>query len=150
MTAYSHEFYMKLALQEAQTAYRKGEVPIGAIVVIDNKIIAKGHNQTEVLQDVTAHAEMIALTSAFNFLGAKYLLNASLYVTLEPCVMCAGALYWSKIKRVIYGASDEKYGFKCKTNHAILHPKTEIISGVLAQECSQIIKDFFKQKRNES
>ncbi len=144
----SHENFMKIALQEAQKAFSKDEIPIGAVVVVDNKIIAKGHNQTEALQDATAHAEMIALTAAFNSLGAKYLMNASIYVSVEPCVMCAGALYWSKIKKVIYGTSDQKYGFSQKCNHSILHPKTEIISGILAEESSQIMQDFFKLKRN--
>lgn len=142
------EYYMMLALKEAKRAYDDGEVPVGAIVVMNEKIIARGHNMVEKLNDPTAHAEMIALTSAFNFLGAKYLPEASLYVTVEPCLMCTGALYWSKIARVVWGADDEKNGHKHITKEEWpFHPKTEIVKGVLKEECAALMKDFFKAKR---
>jgi tRNA(adenine34) deaminase len=142
------EYYMMLALKEAKKALEDGEVPIGALVVINNKIIARGHNMVEKLNDPTAHAEMIALTAAFNFLGAKYLQEASVYITLEPCLMCTGALYWSKTARVIWGADDEKNGHKHLTKEEWpFHPKTEIVKGVLKEECTQLIKEFFKSKR---
>lgn len=139
------EYYMKQALQEAHYALEKDEVPVGCIIVAQNRIIARGHNLTETLNDVTAHAEMQAITSAANFLGGKYLINCTLYVTLEPCVMCAGALAWSQISRVVIGARDEQRGFISKGIN--LHPKTEIVTNVLNVECSQLIKDFFKSKR---
>lgn len=139
------EYYMKQALQEAQLALERDEVPIGCVIVSNNRIIARGHNLTETLNDVTAHAEMQAITSAAHFLGGKYLVSCTLYVTLEPCVMCAGALAWSQISRVVIGASDEPRGFINKG--LALHPKTEIMTGILATECSQLIKDFFKTKR---
>jgi tRNA(adenine34) deaminase len=140
----SHEHFMKQALVEAQKAFDDDEVPVGAIVVLKNKIIARGHNQVEKLNDCTAHAEMIALTSAFNFLGAKYLPEATLYVTVEPCCMCAGALYWSKIGQVVYGILDEKNG---GLGFVKLHPKTTVISNILGNECKQLMKDFFSKKR---
>jgi len=139
---------MKQALQLAQRAYEEEEVPVGALIVMNEKIIAKGYNQVEKLVDCTAHAEIIALTSAFNFLGSKYLPDASLYVTVEPCVMCAGALYWSKIGKIIYGAADEKNGYRRITwEVSPFHPKTVVLSGLLKEECGQLMKDFFAQKR---
>jgi len=137
---------MKKALQEAEVAFDKGEVPIGAIIVIDNKIIARAHNLTEMLNDVTAHAEMQAITSASNFLGGKYLINCTLYVTLEPCQMCAGALYWTQISRIVYGSRDEVRG--CINLKTKLHPKTQMVGGVLAEETSQLLKRFFVERRN--
>ncbi|QHN66096.1 nucleoside deaminase [Bergeyella cardium] len=142
---FSDEYFMRLALKEAQNAYEQDEVPVGAIVVHSNRIIAKSHNLTETLNDVTAHAEMQAITSSANFLGGKYLTGCIMYITLEPCVMCAGALAWSQISKVVIGARDPQRGFINKK--LTLHPKTEIISGVLENECSQLIKDFFKTKR---
>lgn len=142
---FTDEYFMKKALIEAQIAFDKGEIPVGAIIVIDNKIIARSHNLTELLNDVTAHAEMQAITAAANFLGGKYLINCTLYVTLEPCQMCAGALYWSQISKIVFGATDQNRGFQ--KLGAKLHPKTEIVSGVLENECSQIMKRFFEDKR---
>ena len=139
-------YFMKKALQEAEVGFDKGEVPIGAIIVIDNKIIARAHNLTEMLNDVTAHAEMQAITSASNFLGGKYLINCTLYVTLEPCQMCAGALYWSQISRIVYGSRDEVRG--CINLKTKLHPKTQMVGGVLAEETSQLLKRFFVERRN--
>lgn len=142
---FTDEYFMKKALVEAETAFEKGEIPVGAIIVIDNKIIARSHNLTELLHDVTAHAEMQAITSAANYLGGKYLKDCTLYVTLEPCQMCAGALYWSQISKIVYGASDENRGFlKMGTQ---LHPKTKVISGVLEKECSLLVRAFFRMKR---
>ncbi len=138
-------YFMKLALQEAHEALEKDEVPIGCVVVFNDRIISRSHNLTETLNDVTAHAEMQAITSSANFLGGKYLINATMYVTMEPCVMCAGALFWSQISKIVIGARDEQRGF---INKGIrLHPKTEIVTDILAEECSQIVKDFFKSKR---
>lgn len=137
---------MKKALHEAELAYEKGEIPVGAVIVIDNRIIARTHNLTELLIDVTAHAEMQAITSASNFLGGKYLHNCTLYVTLEPCQMCAGALYWSQISRIVYGATDLERG--CVALNTKLHPKTVMIGGVMAEESSEILKRFFIEKRN--
>ena len=148
LNVFNDNHFMKLALQEAEMAFEKGEVPIGAVIVSNKKIIARGHNLTEQLNDVTAHAEMLAITSAANHLGGKYLEKCTLYVTLEPCPMCAGALYWSHIGKVVYGASDEKRGYKSR-NSDMLHPKTEIISGVMANEASEILKRFFQQKRTK-
>lgn len=142
---FTDEYFMRIALNEAATAFERDEIPVGAIIVTNNKIIAKAHNLTETLTDVTAHAEMQAITSAANYLGGKYLQDCTLYVTLEPCVMCGGALYWSQISKVVYGASDPKRGFKAKIGE--LHPKTEIVSGVLEDECSFIMKEFFQRKR---
>jgi tRNA(adenine34) deaminase len=142
------EYYMRQALIQAQKAFEEDEVPIGAVVVINDKIIARGYNQVEKLQDPTAHAEIIALTSAFNYLGSKYLPDATIYITIEPCLMCAGAMYWSKIGRIVYGASDEKNGYLHTTKeNSPFHPKTELIKGVLQEECAELIKTFFKQKR---
>jgi len=148
MIIHDDEFFMRQALREAADAYFEGEVPIGAVVVINNHVIARGHNQVERLNDPTAHAEVLAVTSACSHLGAKYLPDATLYVTIEPCHMCAGALYWSKLKRVVYGAPDVKQGFRFFYNNINpFHPKTEVISGVLADECAKLIKDFFKERR---
>ena len=144
----SDEYFMQYALKEAQLAYDADEVPVGAVITMQNKIIARGHNQVERLNDATAHAEMIAITSAFNYLGSKYLPGATLYVTVEPCLMCCGALYWSKLARIVYGASDEKNGFKHITgNNWPFHPKTELVKGVLEHECTQLMKNFFRAKR---
>ena len=142
---FTDDYFMKKALQEAQMAFDKDEIPVGAIVVINNRVIAKSHNLTELLNDVTAHAEMQAITASAHFLGGKYLTNCTLYVTLGPCQMCAGALYWSQISKIVYGASDEQRGFtKMGTQ---LHPKTIVVSGVLENECSSLMKDFFRKKR---
>lgn len=139
-------YFMRKALQEAEAAYEKGEIPVGAIIVVEDRIIARTHNLTELLNDVTAHAEMQAITSAANFLGGKYLTNCILYVTLEPCQMCAGALYWSQISKIVFAASDEQRGFK--TMGTKLHPKTKVVSGILADEASALMKRFFIEKRN--
>lgn len=139
-------YFMRKALQEAEVAFEKGEIPVGALIVVEDRIIARTHNLTELLNDVTAHAEMQAITSAANFLGGKYLTKCTLYVTLEPCQMCAGALYWSQIAKIVYGASDEQRGFK--TLGTKLHPKTKVIGGVLADEASELMKRFFIEKRN--
>jgi len=141
-----HITFMKEALKEALTAQAKGEVPIGAIVVCQNRIIARAHNLTETLQDPTAHAEMQAITSATHAIGGKYLPDCTLYVTLEPCVMCAGALRWAQLGTLVYGASDPKQGFM-RVGPQLLHPKTEVVSGVLEQECADIITRFFVKKR---
>ena len=142
------EYYMMLALKEAKRAYDEDEVPVGAVVVLNEKVIARGYNMTERLNDPTAHAEIIALTSAFGFLGSKYLPEAAIYITVEPCLMCAGGLYWSKIGKVVYGADDEKNGYRKITGTTWpFHQKTELIRGVLKEECEQLMKDFFKQKR---
>ena len=142
------EHYMQHALVEAKRAYSEGEVPVGAIVVMNERIIARGYNQVEKLTDSTAHAEIIALTAAFNFLGSKYLPDAILYVTIQPCLMCSGALYWSKIGRVVYGAEDKKNGYKrVAGDQSPFHPKTTITGNVLKDECAQLIKDFFKARR---
>jgi tRNA(adenine34) deaminase len=138
--------FMKKALQEAEVAFEKGEIPVGAVIVIDNKVIARSHNLTELLTDVTAHAEMQAITAASNFLGGKYLHNCTLYVTLEPCQMCAGALYWSQISNIVFGAKDNERG--CGVMGTTLHPKTKIIGGILEEEASQLMKRFFIEKRN--
>ena len=142
---FTDEFFMKKALQEAEIAFEKGEIPVGAIIVIDNKVIARTHNLTELLHDVTAHAEMQAITSAANFIGGKYLKGCTLYVTLEPCQMCAGALYWSQISKIVFGASDEQRGFQALGTQ--LHPKTEVVRGVLAQEASDLMVRFFASRR---
>ena len=143
----SDEYYMQQALKEAHRALEAQEVPIGAVVVMQDKIIARGHNQVETLTDATAHAEIIALTSAYNYLGSKYLPEATLYVTIEPCTMCGGALYWSKIGKVVYGASDEKHGGISLHGPNLLHPKTKITGGVLADECAMLMKEFFRKRR---
>jgi len=137
---------MKMAFQEAEEAYKKGEVPIGAVIVANNQIIARGHNLTETLNDVTAHAEMQTITAATNYLGGKYLLDCTLYVTLEPCQMCAGALFWSQITKIVYSARDEQRG--CINLKTKLHPKTKMVGGVLAGEASELLKKFFKEKRS--
>lgn len=143
---YDDTYFMKKALQEAQAAYDQGEIPIGAVIVVKNQIIARAHNLTETLTDVTAHAEMQAITAAANNLGGKYLIDCTLYVTIEPCQMCAGALFWSQISRVVYGARDEQRG--CIEMGTKLHPKTKMEGGVLAQETSELLKRFFIEKRN--
>ncbi|MEO8515410.1 MAG: nucleoside deaminase [Flavobacterium sp.] len=142
---FTDEYFMRKALQEAEMAFEKGEIPVGAIVVIDNRVIARSHNLTELLNDVTAHAEMQAITASSNFLGGKYLKDCTLYVTLEPCQMCAGALYWSQISKIVIGARDEQRGYmKMGTQ---LHPKTVVVSGVLENECGNLMKMFFLSKR---
>jgi tRNA(adenine34) deaminase len=142
------EDYMRQALLQAQKAFEDDEVPVGAIVVLNDKIIARGYNQVERLNDSTAHAEIIALTSAFNYLGSKYLPDATIFITVEPCLMCAGALYWSKIGRVVYGASDEKNGYIHNTNGASpFHPKTILTNGILKDQCGELMKEFFRKKR---
>lgn len=154
----THEYYMLLALKEAKKAFEADEVPVGALVVQDGKILARGYNQVERLNDPTAHAEILALTSAFNFLGSKYLPDATIYITVEPCLMCAGALYWSKIGRIVYGAADEKNGYRkyCKHPPDVegialapypFHPRTELVPGIMEDECALLMKDFFKAKR---
>lgn len=146
LNPFDDTYFMKRALQEAQIAFDKNEVPVGAVIVSDDKIIARGHNLTEALNDVTAHAEMQAFTAASGFLGGKYLKDCTLYVTLEPCQMCAGASYWTQIGRIVFGASDAVRGFeKYKT---VLHPKTKVTKGILADECSLLMKRFFIEKRN--
>ena len=143
---FSDEYFMKEALKEAQKAFDIDEVPVGAVVVCDNQIIARAHNFTERLNDVTAHAEMQVFTSAADYLGGKYLNECTLYVTLEPCVMCGGASYWTQIRKIVYAASDEKRGFSTLKEN-VLHPKTEIVGGLLKKESSKILKDFFNIKR---
>lgn len=140
------EMYMKEALKLAQKAFEEDEVPIGAVIVCKEKIIGKGYNLTERLHDVTAHAEMQAFTAAANFMGGKYLQDCTLYVTIEPCVMCAGASYWTQISRIVYGARDEKRGYSTFASH-IIHPKTQIVSGVLEEECAHLMRTFFHKKR---
>lgn len=146
MELYSDAYFMNEALKEAKKAFEADEVPVGAVIVAENKIIARGHNLTQQLNDVTAHAEMQTITSATNYIGGKYLNDCTLYVTLEPCLMCAGALYWSHISKIVYGASDEKKGYT-KINQSVLHPKTVVEKGILENECSQLLKDFFALKR---
>ncbi len=152
------EYYMLQAIKEAKKAYQDGEVPVGVVIVMNEKIIARCHNQVEKLTDSTAHAEIIALTAAFNYLGSKYLPDASIYITVEPCLMCAGALYWSKIGRVVYGADDEKNGYKkyvtplpgvgnLEVSPWPFHPKTEVVHGILKSECAELMKSFFKDRR---
>jgi len=143
---FDDEYFMRKALQEANLAFDKGEVPVGAVIVLNNQIIARAHNLTETLNDVTAHAEMQAFTAAADFLGGKYLKECVLYVTLEPCQMCAGASYWTQLKKIVFGASEQERGFiNLQTK---LHPKTTVVSNVLENECSQILKRFFIEKRN--
>ena len=142
------EFFMQQALREAQKAFDADEIPIGAIIVINQKIVARAYNQTEQLNDATAHAEILALTSAFTYLGSKYLTDATLYVTVEPCLMCAGAMFWSKLDRIVWGADDDKNGYKHITQtNSPFHPKTKIRTGVLKNECAALMKEFFQQKR---
>ncbi len=144
---FNDEYFMKKAFSEALLAFEKGEIPVGAVVVSKGKIIARAHNLTETLTDVTAHAEMQAITAAANFLGGKYLNDCILYVTLEPCAMCAGALGWAQISKVVFGAFDEKRGYKNVAPKS-MHPKTEVIGGILQTECGELMQDFFKQKRD--
>jgi tRNA(adenine34) deaminase len=143
---FSDEYFMKQALEEAHKAFDEDEIPVGAIVVCNNRIIARAHNLTERLNDVTAHAEMQAITAAANYLGGKYLKDCALYVTLEPCNMCAGALAWSQISRIVYGASDKKRGYTA-FSPSPLHPRTELVTGVLEEECASLVKLFFQKKR---
>lgn len=142
---FNDEYFMRKALQEAELAFEKGEIPVGAVIVVDNRVIASSHNLTEMLNDVTAHAEMQAITAAANFLGGKYLKDCTLYVTLEPCQMCAGALYWSQISRIVFGASDETRGFRNMGTQ--LHPKTAVVSGVMAEEARALLLRFFAERR---
>lgn len=142
---FTDEYFMKKALQEAEMAFEKGEIPVGAVIVVANKVIARTHNLTELLNDVTAHAEMQAITAAANFLGGKYLKDCTLYVTLEPCQMCAGALYWSQITKIVFGASDMHRGYEKMGTQ--LHPKTTVVRGVLAEEAADLMKRFFAEKR---
>jgi tRNA(adenine34) deaminase len=146
MEPFDDKYFMKKAFQEAKMAYEEGEIPVGAVVVAQNRIIARAHNLTETLTDVTAHAEMQAITAAANLLGGKYLNECTLYVTLEPCVMCAGALGWSQLGKLVYGASDEKRGFT-KFAPKALHPKTEVVSGVMGEDCADLMTAFFQEKR---
>ena len=148
LSVYSPERYMKEAFRQAQLAYEIGEVPVGAIVVAKNQIIARAHNQVELLNDPTAHAEILAITAAAEFLGNKYLEDCTMYVTLEPCIMCAGAMNWAQIDTIYYGASDEQKGFTLIGKN-ILHPKTKINTGIMANECQQLLKDFFRKLREE-
>ncbi len=143
---FNDDYFMRMAHQQAQMAFDKGEVPVGAIVVFRNRVIAKAHNLTETLNDVTAHAEMQAITAAANTLGGKYLNECTLYVTLEPCVMCAGGSAWAQMGKIVFGAYDKRKGFS-KYQEPILHPKTELVGGVMETECSQLMKDFFSKKR---
>jgi len=143
---FSDEYFMKKAFSEALLAYDKGEVPVGAVVVANQKIVARAHNLTETLNDVTAHAEMQAITAAANFFGGKYLEDCTLYVTLEPCIMCAGALGWAQVGKIVFGAYDEKRGYQKIVSSAV-HPKTKVVGGILETECRELIQEFFKQKR---
>lgn len=149
LSLYTDEYYMKEALKEAIKAREAGEIPVGAVVVCQRQIIARAYNQTERLNDATAHAEMIAITSAFNHLGAKYLPDCTLYVTLEPCIMCAGAGFWSQLQKVVYGASDKKRGY-ARLSENILHPKTKVISGIMASESKELLDDFFREIRKKN
>lgn len=148
MPTLNHEYFMQQALKEAQAAFDADEVPVGAVVVMNNQIIARAHNQVELLNDSTAHAEILALTSAYSSLGAKYLPEATLYVTVEPCIMCCGAIYWGKIGSIVYGASDEKNGYRHLTKDQWpFHPKTELVAGILEADCAFLMKSFFRSKR---
>ena len=142
-------YFMREALKEAKNALLAGEIPIGAVVVCNERIIARAHNMTELLNDVTAHAEMQAITAASNFLGSKYLNDCTLFVTVEPCVMCAGAMFWTQLKRIVYGAADEKRGYST-TGVSLFHPKTILTTGIMENECSQMMKAFFSDKRGKS
>jgi tRNA(adenine34) deaminase len=146
---FTDEYFMREALKEARKALELDEVPVGAVIVCQDRIIGRGHNLTERLVDVTAHAEMQAFTAASNYLGAKYLDECTIYVTLEPCVMCAGAAFWTQVGRIVYGASDAKRGYT-NTNAGLLHPRTAVVPGILANECSELLKDFFKSKRTDA
>lgn len=147
MEAFDDEYYMRKALQEAESAYGKGEIPVGAVIVSSGRIIARAHNLTEMLNDVTAHAEMQAITAAANLLGGKYLNDCTIYVTIEPCTMCAGAIAWAQTGRLVYGAPDEKRGYR-KYAPNCLHPKTTVTGGILEKECSDLMKRFFASKRS--
>lgn len=146
LSLYTDAYFMKEAFKEAQKAYDQDEVPVGAVVVCNNQIIARAHNLTERLNDVTAHAEMQAITAAANYLGGKYLNECTLYITLEPCLMCAGAIHWAQLQKIVFAASDPKRGY-LRLNQSVLHPKTIVESGLMAKECGDIILDFFKNKR---
>jgi len=146
MIEYNHSHFMQEALKEAKKAFEADEIPVGSVIVANNKIIARGYNLTQRLNDVTAHAEMQTITAAANSIGGKYLTDCILYVTLEPCIMCAGALGWSQISKIVYGASDLKKGFTTLEKN-ILHPKTEVENGILKEECEQLLNDFFAKKR---
>lgn len=146
LSIHSDEHFMQQAYLQAQYAFEEGEIPIGAVVVSNKRVIARAYNQTEKLNDVTAHAEMLAITAAAEYLGNKYLHDCTLYVTVEPCIMCAGASYWAQLKRVVYGTSEPKRGYRTVGN--LLHPKTEMVSGVMAQECADLMASFFAAKRN--
>lgn len=146
LSIFSDEYFMKEALKEAQKAFNQDEIPVGAVVVCSNKIIARAHNLTEKLTDVTAHAEMQAFTAASSYLGGKYLTDCTLYVTLEPCLMCAGASYWTQIGKIVFGAKDEKRGYTI-VNTQVLHPSTEVVSGLFEAESKQLLQDFFAKKR---
>lgn len=146
MDLFSDEYFMREALKQARMAYELGEVPVGAIIVGNNRVLGKGHNLTEQLVDVTAHAEIQAITAAAGFIGGKYLRDCTLYVTLEPCIMCAGALFWSQIGKIVFGAYDPKLGYS-KLSSPVLHPKTVVSGGILEPECNQLLKDFFVTKR---
>lgn len=146
MELFSHEFFMKEAFKEAQKAFDRNEVPVGAVVVANNMVIARAHNLTEALNDVTAHAEMQAITAAANAIGSKYLSDCTLYVTLEPCTMCAGALFWSQVSEIVFGAFDAKRGYSL-IKQGLLHPKTSVISGIMANESESLLKDFFQKRR---
>jgi tRNA(adenine34) deaminase len=143
---YSDEYFMNEALKEAHTAFVRQEIPVGAVIISDNRIIARAFNMSETLNDATAHAELLAITAASNTLGSKFLTNATLYVTVEPCLMCAGACYWARLHRIVYGAPDAKAGFT-KTGSRIIHPSTKVVSGILEKECKKLLKDFFNLKR---
>lgn len=146
LSPFTDEYFMKKAFEEAEKAYEKGEIPVGVVVVIKDRIIARGHNLTETLNDVTAHAEMQAITAAADFLGGKYLHNCTMYITLEPCQMCAGALYWSQISKIVFGAQDPQRGYR--KFGVQLHPKTEVKHGIMESECGSLLKRFFVEKRN--
>ncbi len=145
ISLYSDDYFMQQAYLQAQYAFEEGEIPVGAVIVANNRVIARGYNQTEKLNDVTAHAEMVAFTAAAEYLGNKYLHDCTLYVTVEPCVMCAGASYWAQLKRVVFGAAEPKRGYRSVGN--LLHPKTEMVSGIMAQECADLMALFFANKR---
>lgn len=147
MSAETDEKFMRLALNEAREAFRCDEVPVGAVIVADGRVVGRGHNLTETLGDVTAHAEMMAITAAAETLGGKYLSDCTLYVTVEPCLMCSGAIGWSQLRRIVYGAHDAKRGYHTFTSKSPFHPAAEVTGGVLADECSQLMKDFFNSKR---
>ncbi|HLP95462.1 MAG TPA: nucleoside deaminase [Saprospiraceae bacterium] len=147
LSVHSDDYFMKQAFAEAQKAFEEGEVPVGAVIVCEGRIIARAHNQTEMLTDVTAHAEILAVTAASSYLGSKYLQDCTLYVTLEPCVMCAGALAWAQLGRVVYAASDDKRGFMLHGGKDLLHPKTKLEMGIMQEECGQLVSSFFKGKR---